>query len=164
MGVVDLDIISKRGERRKYLPLEIRAKMYEDVIKLRKRGLKYKEIQEKLFEKYRVQPCMKSIYNWIYGKHDPLGNINMLDEKFLFKPELKYIIGAIFSDGYKYFNNGNYLLRLAVKDKEFAEEFGRCLAKVVGKKEPYKLFWDKNKKQWIVVGYSIQLYKFWINH
>jgi hypothetical protein len=38
MGVVGIKI-SKRGERRKYLPLEIRAKMYEDVIELKRQGL-----------------------------------------------------------------------------------------------------------------------------
>jgi hypothetical protein len=40
MSVVGIDIISKRGERRKYLPLEIRAKMYEDVLRLHREGLR----------------------------------------------------------------------------------------------------------------------------
>ncbi len=47
-----------------------------------------------------------------------------------------------------------------VKDKEFAVEFGKNLAKVLGKKKPYKPYWNKNKKQWVVKGSSILLYKF----
>jgi intein-encoded DNA endonuclease-like protein len=67
---------------------------------------------------------------------------------------------VILSDGYKCFDEKNYFLRLAVIDKEYAEEFGRCLARVLGKKEPYKPYWNEKLKQWIVIGYSVQLYKF----
>jgi len=158
MSVVGVGIISKRGERRKYLPLEIRAKMYEDVLKLGRQGLTYKEIQEKLFEKYGKQLCMKNIYDWINGKHNPLGKVNKFDEKP--SPELEYVIGAIFSDGNKYFSSEGYRLRLEVKDKEYAEEFGRCLAKVIGRRKPYKPYWDENQKRWIVAGCSILLFKF----
>jgi intein-encoded DNA endonuclease-like protein len=105
-----------------------------------------------------VQFPRSAIIHWINGKHKPLGNVNKFDEKP--SSELTYIIGAIFSDGYKYFDNKGYLLRLAVNDKEFAEEFGRCLAKILGRKKPYKPFWDKNKKQWTVVGCNILLYRF----
>jgi intein-encoded DNA endonuclease-like protein len=158
MSVVGVGIISKRGERRKYLPLEIRAKMYEDVIELKRQGLKPSQIQEKLFEKYKVQLCMKNIYNWINGKHYPFGNVNKFNGKP--SPKLEYVVGTMFSDGYKYFDNKGYLLRLAVKDKEYAEEFGKCLAKVLGRKKPYKPHWNENLKRWIVEGYSVQLYDF----
>jgi intein-encoded DNA endonuclease-like protein len=158
MGVVGIKI-SKRGERRKYLPLEIRAKMYEDVIELKRQGLKPSQIQEKLFEKYKEQISIQNIYNWINGKHYPFGSINKFDEKP--SPELAYIIGVIFSDGYKYIdNNWHYYLRLDVKDKEFAEEFGEKLARVLQRKKPYKPSWNTYKKLWTVVGYCIQLYDF----
>jgi intein-encoded DNA endonuclease-like protein len=158
MGVVGLDIISKRVERRKYLPLEIRAKMYEDVIELRRQGLTYKEIQKIIYEKYRKRLPIPTIFCWTNKKSHPLGNVNKFDEKP--SPELAYVIGVILSDGYKYFDSKGYLLRLAVNDKEYAEEFGRCLAKVVGKKKPYKPFWDENRKQWTVAECSILLFKF----
>jgi len=158
MSVVGVDIINKRGERRKYLPLEIRAKMYDDVIELRKQGLTQREIQKIIYGKYRIQISIRNIYNWINGKHKPLGRVNKFDEKP--SPELEYINGVMFSDGFKYFDNGKHILCLSVKDKEFAEEFGRCLAKVLGKKKPYKPFWNKNRKQWVIKGCSIQLFKF----
>jgi hypothetical protein len=70
MSVVGIGIISKRGEGRKYLPLEIRAKMYEDVVELRKQGLTCKEIQKIIYEKYRIQISITGL----------MGNINHLEE------------------------------------------------------------------------------------
>jgi intein-encoded DNA endonuclease-like protein len=158
MSVVGVDIISKRGERRKYLPLEIRMKMYNDVIELGKQGLTCKEIQKRIYEKYGRQLPIYTIYDWVNGKHNPLGRVNKFDGKP--SPKLEYVIGAIFTDGCKYFDSRNYRIELIVKDKEFAEEFGRCLAEVLGRKKPYKPFWSKSRKRWRVVGYSIQLHNF----
>ena len=158
MGVVGLDIMSKRGKRRKYLPLEIRMEMYDDVVELGRQGLKPSEIQKKVYEKYGKQIPPSTINDWINGKHNPFRKINKFNEKL--SPELTCIIGMMFSDGYKYFNDKRYRLGLAVKDKEFAEKFAECLTKVLGKKEPYKPYWSKSKKQWVVEGYSVQLYKF----
>jgi intein-encoded DNA endonuclease-like protein len=158
MSVVGLDIISKREERRKYLPLEMRMKMYEDVIELRRQGLSHSQIQKRVYEEYGRQVSLSLISYWVNGKHHPLGNVNKFDGKS--SPELAYVIGVILSDGYKCFDEKNYFLRLAVIDKEYAEEFGRCLARVLGKKEPYKPYWNEKLKQWIVIGYSVQLYKF----
>jgi len=158
MGVVGLDIMSKRGERRKYLPLEIRAKMYEDVVELRRQKLSYGQIQKILYKKYGKQISRPLISYWVNRKHHPLGKVNKFNNKL--SPELEYINGVIFSDGCKYFNDGGYRLQLAVVDKEYAEEFGRCLAKVVGRKKPYEPYWNENLKQWVVVGSSFQLYEF----
>ncbi|MEM2554607.1 MAG: LAGLIDADG family homing endonuclease [Nitrososphaerota archaeon] len=150
--------ISKEGERQKYLPLEIRAKIYDDVIELRKQGLSYTQIQRKIYEKYGRRISLSQICFWLNKKHHPLGKVNKFDDKS--SSELAYIIGTILSDGNIYFGDKNCILRLAVKDYEFAEEFGRCLAKVLGRKEPYKPFWSRKQKLWVVEGYSILLYKF----
>jgi len=159
MGVVGIDIISKRGERRKYLPLETRMKMYEDVLKLGRQGLKYKEIQKIIYKKHRKRLPIPTAFHWINEKHNPLGKVNKFDEKP--SPELEYIVGTMFSDGYKYIGKkSRYSLRLDVNDREFAEKFAECLTKVLGKKKPYKPFWSKSKKQWIIEGCSVQLYKF----
>jgi intein-encoded DNA endonuclease-like protein len=158
MEVVGSDIISKRRERRKYLPLEIRMKMYENVVKLRKQELKYKEIQKIIYEKYGKRISLSRISDWINGKRHPLGNVNKFDGKP--SPELECVVGVMFSDGYKYFNDGKYRLRLAVVDREYAEEFGKNLAKLLGRKEPYKPFYNEKLKRWVVVGSSFQLYKF----
>ena len=158
MSVVGIDIISKRGERRKYLPLEIRAKMYDDVVELGRQGLTCKEIQEKIYDEYREQISLPLIRYWINGKHNPLGKVNKFDEKP--SPELEYIIGAIFTDGYKYLNGTHYFLRLEVNDKEFAEKFAECLTKVLGRKKPYKPFFNRKRKRWVVIGCSVLLFKF----
>jgi intein-encoded DNA endonuclease-like protein len=160
MSVVGIGIMGKRGERRKCLPLEIRMKMYNGVIELRKQGLTCKEIQKRIYEEYGEQVSMQNIYNWINEKHKPLGKVNKFDGKP--SPELAYVIGVVFSDGYKYFNNKdrNYHLRLAVNDKEYAEAFGEKLAKLLKRDKPYKTFWNENRKQWITEGYSIRLFKF----
>jgi len=158
MSVVGIGIISKRGERRKYLPLEMKMKMYEDVIELRKTGLTHEEIQRRIHEKYGKWISLSRINDWINGKHNPFGNVNKFIEKP--SPELAYIIGVMLSDGYKYINSWHYYLRLAVNDEEFAKEFGRCLAVVLEKKKPYKPFWNEKRKQWVVVACSVRLFKF----
>jgi intein-encoded DNA endonuclease-like protein len=159
MSAVGVGIISKRGERRRCLPLEIRIKAYDDVIELRRQGLKYKEIQRKIFEKYGKQMPIPTIGFWVNGKQHPLRKLNKFDGKP--SPELAYIIGTILSDGCRNFDNDKkYSLILSVKDKEFAEEFGKCLAKVLGKNKPYKPYWNESSKQWVVVGRSFLLYKF----
>jgi intein-encoded DNA endonuclease-like protein len=160
MGVVGIDIISKRGERRKYLPLEIRAKMYEDVIELRKQGFKTGEVLKKIYEKYKEQISRRCFYNWIQGKCHPLRRVNKFDEEP--SPKLTYIIGVILSDGYKYISKkkSQYNLRLAVNDKEFAEKFAECLTKVLKKKKPYKPFFNRKTKRWIVAGCSVLLFGF----
>jgi intein-encoded DNA endonuclease-like protein len=160
MGVVGLDIISKRGERRKILPFEIRAKMYEDVIELGKQELKCKGIQRRIYEKHRKRLPISTIKDWINRKHNPFGKVNKFDEKP--SPKLEYIIGTMFTDGYKYIGKkkSQHFLRLEVNDREFAEKFAECLTKVLGRKKPYKPFFDRKRKRWIVIGCSVLLFKF----
>ena len=160
MSVVGVGIISKRGEGRKYLPLEMRMKMYEDVIELGRQELKYKEIQERIFKKYKIQLSISTIFHWVNKERHPLGNLNKFNGEP--SPELAYIIGVILSDGYKYIGKKKfqYFLRLAVKDKEFAEKFAECLTKVLKKKKPYKPFFDRKTIRWIVVGCSVLLFRF----
>ncbi|MEM2553854.1 MAG: LAGLIDADG family homing endonuclease [Nitrososphaerota archaeon] len=158
MEAVGISIISKEGERRRCLPLEIRLQMYDDVHKLRKKGLSHRQIQKKIYEKYGKRISLAQICFWINKKHHPLGNINKFNDKP--SPELAYVIGTKLGDGSIFSYSKHHGIRLKVNDKEFAEEFGRCLAKVLRRKEPYKPFWSKKHKQWIVEACSIQLYKF----
>ena len=41
MKVVSVNIINKRKKRQKYLPLEIRIKMHDNVLRSHKEGLSY---------------------------------------------------------------------------------------------------------------------------
>ena len=134
--------------------------MYDDVIELRKQGFKISEVQKILYEKYGRQLSIYTIYDWVNGKHNPLGNVNKFDGKP--SPELAYIIGVMLSDGYLYFydKNNDYFLRLAVIDREFAEKFAECLTKVLGRKRPYKPSFDRKRKRWVVMGCSVLLFRF----
>jgi intein-encoded DNA endonuclease-like protein len=74
--------------------------------------------------------------------HSPY-NGRLIPSLELLKPseELAYVIGVKVGDGYtyrrkhaiKYYNNVK--IGLKARDREFVEEFGRCLAKVLGRRE-----------------------------
>jgi len=49
---------------------------------------------------------------------------------------------------------------LSVTDRDFAEEFSRCLAKILAKPNLYKVRWSEKRKRWIVQGSSIFLHRF----
>jgi intein-encoded DNA endonuclease-like protein len=49
---------------------------------------------------------------------------------------------------------------LSVTDRDFAEEFSRCLAKILRKSNRYKVRWSEKRKRWIVQGSSIFLHRF----
>ncbi|MEM2632277.1 MAG: hypothetical protein QXO29_00035 [Nitrososphaerota archaeon] len=72
------------------------------------------------------------------------GSINLMKKP---SPELNYAVGTIIGNVYKRFDSRNYCFRLVIKDYEFAEEFGKYLAKVLKRRKPYKLFWNKKEKK-----------------
>ncbi len=151
--------MNKEGEKKRhYLPLETRINLYPEVLKLRKQGLSQRKIQRIIYEKHGVKISQPLISYWIRGKKHPLGKANKFNDKP--SPELSYIIGVIYGDGYKYLNSKEYRLRLAVVDKDFTIEFAKNLAKILKRKKPYKPFFNEKLKRWIVVGSSILLFKF----
>ena len=51
-------------------------------------------------------------------------------------PELSYLLGVLYGDGsisVNSVNSGNYMFTLTAKDKEFVEEFQRCINAIIGK-------------------------------
>jgi len=82
--------------------------------------------------------------------------------KWVAKPtkELAYVIGVLFhGDGNvrKNKHKHEYIIQLAVIDKEFAEVFSRAVARLLNKKyiEPW---WDKKEKEWWVKYHSKPFY------
>ncbi|MEM3507853.1 MAG: hypothetical protein QXN52_00945 [Nitrososphaerota archaeon] len=69
MGLVNMNIISKIKKERKYLPLEMRLQMHEDVHELRKAELSYRQIQREIRKKYGKQFPKSTIGVWINRKH-----------------------------------------------------------------------------------------------
>jgi len=127
----------------KILPLDVRLKIYERAKGMRRQGFTYKKISNTLSKRYHIKIPKDTIYHWISDRNRPDGVFN----KFIPKPspELSYVIGVFLGDGYLKIEpkNYRYVIRLKVKDKEFAEEFSRTLAKILHKDKPY-LIWKEN--------------------
>jgi intein-encoded DNA endonuclease-like protein len=133
----------------RYLPRELRVKLYNDVVALRRGGLTYKGIIEEIYRRYGVRLSKSHISYWIRGAHNPY-NGRRIPSLELLEPseELAYVIGAKVGDGYvskksrvrKGYNEvmiglEAVMIGLEAKDKKFVEEFARCLAKVLGRRE-----------------------------
>jgi len=141
---------------KRYTGLEERLRLYNDVMKLKRLGLGYKRIARIIEEMYGVSLSSGMICNWVKGRYHPLGKYN----KIVKGPGLAYVIGGWLGDGSlaRDRRNYEYYVKLAVKDYEFAEEWGRCLAEALGKSRPYAPRWDDKYEMWVVKGSSLPLY------
>src|SRR5207249_2304038 len=143
---------------RKYLPLEIRVRLRSRVLELAKLSMSYQQIQTEILESTHIRLSKGSISEWVRGIHNPSGGKNKF--RAVASPELAYVIGVIAGDGNLNVHGYNYEMLLSVTDRDFAEEFSRCLAKILGKSNLYKVRWSENRKRWIVQGSSVLLFRF----
>jgi intein-encoded DNA endonuclease-like protein len=151
--------------RRKYLPRELRIKLFDEVNRLRRNGLTYIEMIEEIQRRYGVRLSKSHISYWTRGTHDPYNGRYIPSIEFL-RPseELAYVVGVKIGDGYatrrrrtvKSYNRVR--IGLKVKDREFAAEFGRCLAKVLGRR-PVKPRYSNSSRLYVVEAYSQTLYE-----
>lgn len=143
-----------------FLPLRQRIQLHNEVLRLRKYGLSYNEIIERIHRSNRVRLNKSNISDWVRGKRQPLGKVI----KFYARPspQLAYVIGVKFSDGDLYCKPKNYqfAFELKVIDYEFAAETGRSLARLLGRKKPYVPKWAKSQFRWRVRCSSALLYRF----
>ena len=85
---------------------------------------------------------VSTLRDWRKGKHKP--PLMRWTPKPC--PELAYIIGCLLSDAWVYAtDNGDYRICLETKDKDYAENFNRCMAKVLNKK-PRRIYLRKKRK------------------
>jgi intein-encoded DNA endonuclease-like protein len=128
------DNITKTTKRKKIPPRELRIKAYSDVHKLRKHGLPCSEIRKEIYRKYGVWIGTATIRRWLRGVSSPYNGRYIPSPKLL-KPskDLGYVIGVRLGDGYAYEEGYGYFIGLEAKDKEFVEEFGKCLGNVLGR-------------------------------
>jgi len=143
----------------RYLPRELRIKLYNDVIALRRGGLMYRGIIGEVWRRYGARISKSHISYWLRGIHSPY-NGRRIPSLELLKPseELAYVIGVKVGDGYvgkksrvrKGYND--VMIGLEAKDREFVEEFARCLAKVLGRKQIRPRFRDDVGKYVVEVG------------
>ena len=143
---------------RKYLPLDIRVRLRSRVLELAKLSMSYQQIQTEIFESTNIRLSKGSISGWVRGIHNPSGGKNKF--RAVASPELAYVIGVIAGDGNLSVHGYNYEMLLSVTDHDFAAEFSRCLAKILGKSSLYKVRWSEKRKRWIVQGSSILLHRF----
>jgi len=143
---------------RKYLPLDIRVRLWSRVLELAKLSMSYQQIQTEIFESTHIRLSKGSISGWVRGIHNPSGGKNKF--RAVASPELAYVIGVIAGDGNLNVHGYNYEMLLSVTDHDFAAEFSRCLAKILGKSSLYKVRWSEKRKRWIVQGSSIFLHHF----
>jgi intein-encoded DNA endonuclease-like protein len=127
----------------RYLPRELRIKLYNDVVALRRGGLTYKEIAGKVWRKYGVRLSKSHISYWIRGIHNP-HNGRLIPSMELLEPSetLAYIIGTVLGDGYPKIKGRvrkgyrHTIIRFEAVDKEFVEEVTRCIAVVLNRPSP----------------------------
>jgi len=125
---------STNTKRRKIPPRELRIKVYNDVLRLRKRGLSITEIREEIHRKRGVWIGTMTISRWLRGVSSPY-NGRWIPSLELLKPseDLGYVIGVRLGDGYTYKTVNHDIIGLAAKDREFVEDFGRRLGTVLGR-------------------------------
>jgi intein-encoded DNA endonuclease-like protein len=155
----------EQEERRNYLQRELRIKLFDEVNRLRRDGLTYKEIIEEIWRRHGVRLSKSNVSYWIRGIHNPYNGRYIPSIEFL-EPsmELAYVIGAKLGDGYatrrrriiKGYND--VTIGLKVKDRDFAEEFGLCLEKVLGRR-PIKLRYRNDVGKYVVEVHSQTLFE-----
>src|SRR6267143_5764598 len=150
--------VRKEVRVRKYLPFEVRVRLRSRVLELAKLSMSYQQIQTKIFESTHIRLSKGSISGWVRGIHNPSGGKNKF--RVVASHELAYVIGVIAGDGNLSVHGYNYEMLLSVTDYDFAEEFSRCLAKILRKHDPYRVRWSEKRKRWIVQGSSIFLHGF----
>jgi hypothetical protein len=128
----------ERGGKRSYLPRGLRIRLFDEVNRLRRDGLTYLEIIGWIWRRYGVRLSKSHISYWLRGIHNPY-NGRYIPSIELLRPseELAYVIGVKVGDGYTYKRRravkgySKVIIGLEVKERMFAVEFGRCLAKVL---------------------------------
>ena len=143
-----------RGTGYKLRPTIERERIYHLVLELRKEGLSYNQIIAKIKAEHGVALRKSHISGWINGKHKPFGYVRAFDASPC--PELAYVIGVKMGDASTSVGHYNYMIKLRVTDKDFAEEFSRCLSEIL-KRDPPRVKWHEKTRAWHVQASSLLL-------
>lgn len=115
------------------LPLVEKLELYNKALQLRKRK---KWGKRRIARKLGVP--QGTVDHWLYHKNKPDTIYNHPDLSP--SPELSYVIGVAYGDAYLYYCGKQKGVRLEVTDRDFMEEFNRCVSKVLGKKHRYPVY------------------------
>lgn len=135
------------------------VKAYEDVLILRRQGLGYKKIRKKILEIHGIKLSLSTISYWVRSIHSPLnGGMRRFPSIEFLKPceELSYIIGVGFGDGtalrIKHKRGYEHRIALSANDKEFVEEFAKCIAVVLGREPPKSYYVQLRRRYYTKVN------------
>ncbi|MEM0481449.1 MAG: hypothetical protein QXM16_00965 [Nitrososphaerota archaeon] len=143
VGYYYYKLFSERvGKRGPHLDRAVRIRLYSEVKRLRNKGYSYSMIIDEVKERYGVRLSRSEVSEWLRGIRKPLNEIRIPSIDYLEpSPDLAYFIGVV-GDGcvirkstYSTWGGG-YKVVACVKDGEFAEEFARCLGRVLGREPP----------------------------
>jgi len=122
---------------RSCLPRELRVKLYQKVLELRREALGYKRIKKKIKELYNVSLSISTISRWCRNICSPYNGCRVPSIEFLEpSPELACVIGAVAGDGWVKKKDNEYKVGVESKDIEFIEEVSICFGKILGKEPP----------------------------
>jgi intein-encoded DNA endonuclease-like protein len=122
----------------KYLSRELRIKLYDDVVTLRRSGLTYTRFIEEIYRGYRVRITKAHVSYWTRGLHNPHKGRRIPSLEFLEPSEdLAYVIGVRCGDGHAKAKKGyHYVIYLEAKDREFVEELAIRIGRVLNRPPP----------------------------
>jgi DNA endonuclease len=151
------DMGSTKGIKKR--PTTERDQLYRHVLELREKGLSYNQIIERVEVETGVTLRKSHISGWINGKHRPFGYVREFDASPC--AELAYVTGVGLGDASTSTSPSNYnhKIKLRVIDKEFAQEFARCLG-VLLRRTPPIVKWHEKTRSWHTELSSLLLMRF----
>ncbi|MCD6189481.1 MAG: DNA endonuclease [Thermococcus sp.] len=103
--------------------------LLEYINELRRKGVNYSQIAERIMNEKGIKISRVTISRWCKGRHNPFNRIKVVNLEP--SPSLAYIIGVYFGDAsVNIYGNYKYRVRLKVVDKEFAKAFARALKEI----------------------------------
>ncbi len=141
----------------KLRPMQLRAQLHQRVLGLRQRGFRYNQIIRRVEGEFGNRLSKSRVSGWVSGSHHPCGSVRKLDTTS--RPELTYVIGVIMGDASMSISHYNYMIKLRVTDKEFEEEFARCLSVILGRPAP-RVWWHEKTRAWHTELSSLLLRQF----
>lgn len=138
--------------------LSERMALHQAVMKHRGEGLSYNAIIAAVEKEFGVRLNKSTISNWVREDHVPDGSVT----KFEPKPTeaLAYVIGATLGDGSTAITGDHeYMVKLKVKDKDFAEAYSVAIGRILHRTPP-RLRWNPKRSYWEVEVSSLLLLQF----
>ncbi len=140
--------------------IELRSKLFSRVLELKRQNLSYSRIIDEIQKEYGVRLSKSHISTWLAGKHTPTGSAR--DFNAAPSPELAYVIGVKMGDASQSLNrNYSHKVKLLATDKDFVEEFARCLSIVLKRTIP-PVHWYQTRQAWYSETSSVLLRHFLI--